>query len=166
MSASVPQTKLRLDRSRVRSTIHGERAPGDPHQFAFFLQDGIHFDAHGFHLEELLDDKTRALVEKRLKRQTKAAPKEEDAGDGDDGDADPDSKQGSGSDPGDVNLEAWLRGEAKYQWFSVTKVMRERYHQNMSKQVDVIEWLVYDQKIIQESELDPELLALLKPAQG
>lgn len=170
MSASVPSTKLRLDKSRYHSTIHGERRPDDPHVRAVYLQDGIHFDAHGFHIDELItDEKTRALVDRRLKRQTKAAPKQEgddpvDAGDGEDEEA--------GSPPGgpesseDVNLEAWLRGEAKYPWFGITKLVRERYHQNLSKMVDVLEFLVFDEKVVREDELSPELKKQLRPSQG
>jgi len=167
MSASVPATKLRMDRSRAFSTIHGERPPGDRHQYAHFQQDGIHFDAHGLHIDELIDDeKTRALVERRLKRQAKLAPKEDaaDAGDGDDDELDPAPASGAGSDPSDVNLEAWLRGEVKYPWFSITKLVRERYSQNITKLVDMIEFLVEDEKIVPFNELDPEYAKLLKPA--
>jgi hypothetical protein len=167
MSASVPQTKLRMDKSRPFGTVHGERAPGDKHQFAHFQQDGIYYDAHGLHLEELVeDDKTRALVERRLKRQAKAAPKEKaaDAGDSDnDEDLDP-ASNGAGSDSSDdVNLEAWLRGEAQYHWFRITKLVRERYHQNITKLIDMIEFLVEDEKVITVSELAPEYAKLLKP---
>lgn len=154
--------RLRLDRSRPHSTIHGERAPGDPHQFAFFCQDGIHYDAHGLHLDHLIaDDKTRQLVERRLKRQVKAASREEEPSE-DGADAAPDPSEAS--DASFVNIEAWLRGDAKYQWFAVTKAVRERFHQNITKLKDMVEFLVEDEKIIAEADLDPDFAALLKPA--
>lgn len=166
MSASA---KLRLDKSRPFSTIHGERPPGDRHQNAHSYQDGIFFDAHGLHIDDLIDDEeTRSLVDRRLKRQAKAAPKEEvgaDAGGSDDDETgDPASNEGAGSQGADVNLEAWLRGEAKYPWFSITKTVRERYHQNITKAVDMIEFLVEDEKIVPAAELAPEFSKVLKQA--
>lgn len=156
MTASAP--RLRLDRSKHFSTIHGNRPNGDPHQIAKFQQDGIHFDAQGLHIDALVPDDKRELLEKRLKRQIKAAPKKDSAGEGDVKD-DPDDESGSSDD--DVNLEAWLRGEAKYDWFAITKTMRDRYKKNLTKQVDVVEFLVRDQKIVTPDQLDPKLAALL-----
>jgi len=156
--------RLRLDRSRPFATVHGERAPGDPHQSVHFAQDGIHFDAQGLHLDDLIEDeKVRALVDKRLKRQIKAAPAAETAESTDASD-DADETEQSGSDPaGDVNLDAWLRGDAKYPWFAITKAVRERYHQNLTRLVDVLEFLVFDLKVITEAELDGELKKQLRP---
>lgn len=157
------QQRLRLDRSRYHATIHGERAPGDPHQQAHFKQDGIYFDSHGLHLDHLLDSKTRAVVENRLKKQGKAAPgddadgaSENSGGDANTGGA------GAASSGAEVNLESWLRGEAKYDWFAITKAVRERYHANLTKQVDVIEFLVFDHKVVTEEQLAPDLRAKLK----
>lgn len=150
--------RLRLDKSRAYSTIHGERTPGDPHQLAFYCQEGIHFDAQGLHIEHLLDEKTLALVEKRLKRQAKAAPKD-DADEPEEGDGEPASDKDSGA--GEVNLELWLRGEAKYPWFAITKTVRDRYHQNISKQSDMVAFLVLDEKVVEVDQLDPQLAALL-----
>jgi hypothetical protein len=155
--------KLRLDRSRPHGTIHGERAPGDRHQLAHFTQDGITFDAQGFHIDELIeDDKTRALVDRRLKKVGAPKPDADDAGGSDDADNDP-APPGAGSAAStDVNLEAWLRGEEKYEWFLITKTVRERYSQNISKAVDMIEFLIEDMKVIPLSELAPEFAKHLK----
>jgi hypothetical protein len=161
MSAS--PKKLRMDRSRPFGTIHGERTPGDKYALAHFSQDDIFFDAQGLHIDELVeDDKVRALVDRRLKRAAKPA---DDAGGSDEDDADPGEPKPPGSDssPDDVNLEAWLRGEAKYQWFAITKRVRERFSQNITKQVDMIEFLVMDEKVIPVDQLDPALAELLKP---
>jgi len=158
--------RLRIDKSRPHSTIHGERGPDDPHKLSAFHQDGIYFDAQGLHLDHLIeDDKTRALVDKRLKRQTKAArPAAEQDGDDDGDDNDiGGGKQGGGDDAAaDVNLESWLRGDAKYQWFAITKAVRDRYHQNITKQRDMLEFLVFDAKVISEDELADDLKQALR----
>lgn len=162
---AVSPKRLRLDRSRPHGTIHAERLPGDPHQNAHFTQDGITFDAQGLHIDELIqDDKIRALVDRRLKKQSAPKPAaEDDAGGSDEADDDP-APSGAGSAAStDVNLEAWLRGEEKYQWFLVTKTVRERYSQNISKLTDMIVFLVEDEKVIPESELSAEFAAILKP---
>ena len=161
MSAS--PKKLRMDRSRPFGEIHGDRGPGEKYSLAHFTQDGIFFDASGLHIDELVeDDKVRALVDRRLKKAAKPAG---DAGGSDETDDDPGETKAPGSDsaPDDVNLEAWLRGEAKYPWFAITKRVRERYSQNISKQIDMIEFLVEDEKVIPMDQLDPALAQLLKP---
>lgn len=156
MSASAP--RLRLDRSRYSATVHGQRTQGDKHQLVHFIQDGIHFDAEGLHLDDLVeDDETRALVDRRLKKQGKAA-KGDSAGGGSDN-TDPEEKS-SGSDD-DVNLEAWLRGEQKYEWFKIAKVGRDRFQKNITKQADMVDFLVNDQKIIAKDQVAPSLRALL-----
>lgn len=165
--SSLQTTRLRIDRSKPYATIHGERAPGDPHQHAQFSQDGIYYDASGFHIPELIaDEKIAAMVEKRLARQMKAARNEAPSPDDEAGSDDPDTTK-TASDGGgtEVNLESWLRGEAKYQWFAITKTVRERYHQNLTKLVDVLEFLVFDEKVIPEDALAPELKLQLRPQQ-
>src|SRR5262249_19979800 len=154
---SGPNPRLRLDKSRYFSTIHGQRVPDDPHQHSHFLQDGIHFDAEGLHLDHLVDDeKTRALVDRRLKRQVKAAPKADDAG----GSVDDDDVNDQGGGQSDeVNLEAWLRGTAKYPWFNVTKAVRDRYSSNITKQVDMVDFLVNEAKLVPIDEVDEQLAA-------
>lgn len=159
MSATAP--RLRLDRSRYFSEVHGQRQPGDKHQLVHFIQDGIQFDAGGLHLDTLVEDKeTRDLVDRRLKKQVKAV-KGGDAGGGGGDNSDPEEKS-SGSD-GDVNLEAWLRGEAKYDWFKITKTARDRYQVNKTKQTDMVEFLVNEIKLVPKDQLHPDLLALLPP---
>lgn len=164
MSAS---KRLRLDRSRSYGTAHGERPPGDKHQLVQFTQDGIHFDAHGLHIDDLIeDDKTRALVDRRLKRQAGPREDEDDAGGSAGTGIDPSPTGGGSPASTDVNLEAWLRGEEKYQWFAITKAVRDRYSQNISKQFDMVTFLVYDEKVIPEDQLSPDLAELLKKPQA
>jgi hypothetical protein len=157
--AASEKPRLRMDRSKPFAQIRGQRHPGDPFATAHFQQDGIHYDAHGLHLEHLLDDEAKLLVERRLKRQLKSAPKKTGAGEGSN-DGDPDGDTSGSSD--DVNLEAWLRGDAKYEWFKVTAAVRERYQKNLSKQIDVVDFLVNEEKVVSPEDLDPALADLLK----
>lgn len=153
-----------MDRSKPFATIHGQRHPDDPHQRARFQQDGIHYDSQGLHIDELIsDDETRDLVDRRLKRQIKSAPQKEGAGDGDDGD--PGENPGS-ADGDEVNIEAWLRGEAQPQWFAITKIVRERYKANITKRPDMVDFLVNEQHVIPFADLDPKLAALLTKTQA
>ncbi len=163
MTASTP--RLRLDRSKPFATIHGQRHPDDPHLRAKFQQDGIHYDSEGLHIDSLIaDDETRALVDRRLKRQARSAPKKDGAGEGSDGDPGDGSSGSSGDD--DVNLEAWLRGEAQYQWFAITKLVRDRFKMNITKQADMVDFLVNEQKVIPLADVDPKLAALLTKTQA
>lgn len=162
--------KLRIDRSRPYGEVHGERSPDDPHAPVFFFQDGLPFDAQGVLVYDAIhDEKIRAIADKKLKKLAgKAAVAEPvDDGDGDDDDDDSEDTGGGKSPPvtpGDVNLESWLRGEANYHWATIAKTIRERYHQNISKQADAVAFLVYDEKVIPEDQVAADLLALLPKA--
>jgi len=151
---------IRVDRSRDHATIHGERGPDDPHRTAFFLQDGLYFDAGGALIPELVPPELKAKVEKKLCKLNggkmpdetpQAAPAGEndpassvdDAGKGNEADGDDDDKSSD-----DINLEAWLTGSANYQWFAISKAIRERFKKNVSKAEDAVVFLVGDQKIV------------------
>lgn len=162
--ASAP--KLRMDRSKPYSTVHGERLPGDLHQNTHFFQDNMPFDAAGLLIYDAIQDpKIKAIADRKLKKLPEAKPAAADSNDGADG-PDPDNDAGdkppASVAPGDVNLEAWLRGEEAYPWFSITKAVRERHNANISKQSDMVEFLIRDLKIIPEDQLADDLRALLK----
>jgi hypothetical protein len=164
--ASTP--KLRMDRSRPYGSVHGERAPGDAHQNVHFYQDNLPFDAQGFLVyDAITDENAKKLADRKLKKLV-VKPADEDGDDGaDEADASSsssDAAPAASGTSGDVNLDAWLRGEANYQWAKITKTVRERYHQNISKQADMVAFLVLDEKIIPENEVAPDLLALLPKA--
>ncbi len=165
--------KLRMDRSKPFSTVHGERVPGDPHQNTHFFQDNMPFDAAGLLIYDAIDDpKIKAIADRKLKKAPAAKTGESRSaeGDGDDGDddhetdndADGDKKPPASVSPDDVNLEAWLRGEQAYPWFSITKAVRERHNANISKASDMVEFLIRDLKIIPQDQVSDELRAHLK----
>ncbi|MET4187617.1 hypothetical protein ABIB86_000434 [Bradyrhizobium sp. JR1.7] len=161
-------SKLRMDRSKPFGTVHGERQPGDLHQNTHFFQDGMPFDAHGLLIYEAIEDpKIKALADRKLKKLPAAKPAAE--GD-DDGAGDDDSDNDTGGDdtppasssPEEVNLESWLRGEASYPWFAITKAVRERHSNNISRQPEMVEFLVRDLKIIPEDQVAADLRKYLK----
>lgn len=152
-----PAPRLRMDRSRPHGTIHGERLPGDVHQNSHYSQDGMFFDAGGFLLYDLIqDEKVKKLADQRIKKLAAIKPAKAgaDGADNDPGDTSP-------GDPSDVNLDAWLRGEMSYDWHLITKLVRERYSQNISSKLAMVEFLVFDEKIIAEDQVAPDLRALL-----
>jgi hypothetical protein len=158
--------KLRMDRSRAYGEVHGERGPDDLHKNVHFFQDNLPFDAQGFLVyDAITDEKAKKLADQKLKKMaSKPAPVDaEDEGE-DDGDASSsstDAAPAASVTPGDVNLESWLRGEANYQWAKITKAVRERFHQNISKQADMVAFLVLDEKGIPENQVAADLMALL-----
>jgi hypothetical protein len=139
------------------------------HANVHFYQDNLPFDAQGFLVyEAITDEKAKKLADQKLKKLgSKPAPA------GDDSDGDDDSYASSSSTDaapaasvtaGEVNIESWLRGEANYQWAKITKAVRERYHQNISKQADMVAFLVLDEKVIPEDQVAADLMALLPKA--
>lgn len=168
--ASAP--KLRMDRSKPFSTVHGERLPGDPHQNTHFFQDSMPFDASGHLIYDAIEDpKIKAIADRKLKKLPSAKPGNPGSADGDgdgddddgpDNDAGGDTKPPAPTSPDDVNLEAWLRGEMTYPWFAITKAVRSRHNANISKQADMVDFLIRDLKVIPEDQLSADLRQLLK----
>lgn len=172
--ASAP--KIRMDKTKPYGEVHGERGPNDPLANVHFTQDGMPFDAQGLLVYDAInDEKVKKAVDAKLKRMSaKAAPAAESEADGEDVDDGEDDGDSEGSTdavpaasvtPGDVNIESWLRGEANYAWGKITKAVRERYHQNISKQAEMVAFLILDEKVIPEDEVASDLLALLPPKQ-
>ena len=161
--------KLRIDRSKPYGEVHGERTPNDPHSAVFFFQDSMPFDAQGLLLYELItDEKVKKRADQLLKKAAKAqVPAEDGDGEGDDGGSSGDKVDAANTastNSTEVNLESWLRGEANYQWAKITKTVRDRYHQNISKQADMVAFLVLDEKVIPMDQVAPDLAALLPKA--
>lgn len=130
------------------------------------------FDASGYLIYDAISDpKIKAIADRKLKKVPAAKTGEsrsvEGDGDGDD-DNGPDNDAGGDTappasvSPDDINLEAWLRGEVNYPWFSITKAVRTRHNANISKQSDMVEFLVRDLKIVPEDQVGADLRQFLK----
>lgn len=165
--AKQPQ-RLRMDKSRTHATVHGERAPGDPHQKVHFYQDGLPFDAEGLLIPGLVPEDKKAFVERRLKKQGGGNPEASSAaaepvggGAGDNQDDDREDGESTNSNP-EVNLEAWLRGEVRYQWFQVAAAIRKRFAKNVSNQADAILYLVTEENVVRADQLAPAFQSALK----
>jgi hypothetical protein len=138
---------LRLDRSRYHSSVHGEFQ-----STTHYWQDGLPFDALGHLVTDECSPEQLAKADARVPKEM-PTPKvsgvpllEED-------------------DPppladGEVNLELWAKGEARYVPARVFAAIRERYNKSVSTFADAIEFLVNDAKLIPASEASKALLAM------
>lgn len=172
---------IRLDKSRTFSECRGERQPDDPLYRVHFWQGQtinkamvlLPFDAAG----ELIPDDGKTLpyhgivdgkpvmhhplynqamrelleLKRRRHKAVEAAPEPgEGAGAGKDGDL-----------TDEVNLEAWLRGQTRYNWLILQAAAKKRTHCFFANKTALVVGLVLDEKMIPESELAPDLAALL-----
>lgn len=171
------QVRLRMDKSKYFSSVHGERAPDDAHAKIHFYQDGLPFDGEGLLLVDLVPEDKRELVDRRLKKlnaaqkpvpepvRTATVSDPADDDEDDDGDGDKSSETGQIT-PGDVNLEAWLRGEANYVWFSIPAAIRQRFSKNVSNKTDAVTYLVEEEKIVSPDQLAEALQPHYVPTKG
>lgn len=103
----------------------------------------------------------KMYLEARKKRAAALAPAAsseptiDDAGDGE-GDV-----LGTDSANDEVNLQAYLRGEAQYQPHAVRKAAQTRYGVNHARIGDLVIELVLDHKLVPEDQLSPAFKALL-----
>lgn len=156
-AAPVAPPKVRMDRSRAYSTIHGERGPGDKHAGVMYRQDGIPCDASGYFIfdhEDMLEkgpegDKRRKAAAKKIERALIQAakapppppPSRADAdGDEDENEVEKENEEEDLLEP--INLEAWLRGEQQVEWQEVTQEVARRYKKRISKIEDAVSFLV------------------------
>lgn len=165
---------LRVDRSRVHSTIHGERTPGDPHVRAHFQQDGLLFDGQGKLIPELVPEHLKDKVAKKIRKLNGdksvalPAPEKEqepvqqvasDESDDEEEDEDEDDDAPASSD--DINIESWLKGQANYQWFAVAKAIRQRFNKNVKDSADAVLFLVTEEQVIAPADLAPKFQSFL-----
>ena len=147
---------LRLDRTRKHSSVHGEVEYG-----LAYKQDGLPFDNQGELIKELVTTpEQKALVEKKLRRLAKVAmpkeappaelPKEPAAITTDDDDDD------KGSDD-DVNFDAWARGMERVEWNTLQRVARKRFNKVFKSKDDIVEFLVFDEKVLALEDVAPAL---------
>lgn len=152
---NAPQVKVRMDRGRDFSTVHGERAPGNRYANVYFFQDGLPFDSHGFLIADHPDlqgdspeaKKLRDRAERKLKE---AARRRSNAPDPDD---DPEHDgEGDDGEERTVNLEAWLRGEEDCMWHILTQTIAQRFKRRVNNLPDAVTFLV-EQNVVPANQV-------------
>ena len=144
---------LRLDRSRYHSSVHGEFQ-----STTHYWQDGLPFDALGHLVTDECSPEQLALADKKAPRVQMSDVR---------------CQISEGSDPtsdirpltsdfadGEVNLELWAKGEARYLPGKVFAAIRERYNKSVTTFADAIEFLVNDVKLIPREQASTKLLAM------
>lgn len=181
---------IRLDKSKAFSECRGERTPDDPHYKVHFWQGGMFnkrmvllpFDAQGILVPDdgkkepyaglnvdskpieyrpLYDQFMRDLVALKLKKSASAA-KGDDQTETDGGDGEP----AETVNDNDVNLESWLRGEARYAPHQVRAAVKERFHRSIQKISDIVVDLVLDEKLVLEADVCTALAGYLPGAKA
>ncbi len=183
-AAPPPYHLVRLDRSRIHSTVHGECLPDDPMYGVAYEQGGLPFDAQGKlvapndkHTEPfkaktadgketihhpLYDDRRRALLARRLERIGKSAHKPTHKPQPIEADEDAD---GVFSDEVDlVNLEEWLRGNEEYEPMVIFATLRKRESRNFNRLRDAIDFLVHEKHVVHPKEVHRRWMDLLDRA--
>jgi hypothetical protein len=175
-AAPMAPPKVRMDRSRTFSTVHGERGVDDPHRGVVFIQDGIPCDASGFFIFDHPSmqekgpegDRRRKMAEKHIKRAmaqaAKAKPKAERAAPADDDDDDEvdgmPKNEGENDDDDDgllspVSLGEWLRGGQEVVWNDVSQEIARIYKKRIAKIEDAVAFLVKE-GVCTKGELRPK----------
>jgi len=139
-----------LDRSRPHGTVHGVIDDG-----VHFHQEGLPFDAHGRLVAARLTDEQRAKAERLARKSARLAPRDLPGGAG--GAAEPGDEE-QAADCGDVNLDAWLRGEAKYLYDAVRSAIRGRYQRDCPSIGDAVEFLVFEVQLVDRKLVAKRLL--------
>lgn len=178
---------IRLDKSRPSSECRGERTPDDPAYRVHFWQGQqvgkdmvlLPFDAEGMLVPDdgktdqwtgmnvegkpvvhfpLYNKPMRDLVARKLKRQEQIAAKVVEEDELDVHDPEAVAKE--------VNIVAWLRGEARYEFAEVQVAVKSRYHRWYTEKRQMVTDLVLDEKVVTEEDLAPALAKLLPPKQA
>ena len=151
---------LSLDRTRDYGTVHGE---GVPHGM-LYEQDGLAFNAQGELIMALVDtDEKKALVERKLRKLAKAQAKQaDDAAPQSDGQSGATTSQDDDDDEdaptdAEVNIDAWARGAAKVPWVELQKVAKQRFAKVFKGKEELVEFLVYDAKLLNIEDVAPAL---------
>ena len=177
--------KISLDQSKPFSEVRGERTPDDPHYRVHFMQGRkvgkkivlLPFDAQGALVPDdgktepyqglnveskqvvhqpLYNDDMRELVKRLQKRIEESQPEEEE---GDDEVAGP-----SGDPSDDVNLQSWLKGDARYAPHLLRSAAKQRYHVAYPDEREMVRGLVLDEKLVPEDQVARHLAKHLKEA--
>lgn len=167
---------VRLDKTRPSSQVFGDRMPDDPHYNVAFMQGELPFDTSGQLVRDngqtvpfksitndgkdvihrpLYDERSRDILLRRLNRLRRGAADSAPATRG------PGKKQ---ADLDGINLEMWLRGDIDVDDALVIEAATQRYSKKFRGISHVVDFLVYDEKLIEEDQVDPQLKALIANA--
>ena len=128
-----------LDRTRPYGEYHGEGLG-----LRLYEQDGLPFDHKGELLMDLVTAEQKPLVEKKLK---KAASKAK-ASAGDKAAAPAEADDEEGEDGSVINFDAWAQGKERHEWTVLAAEARKRFHKSFKGKDDLIEFLVFEAKMI------------------
>lgn len=144
--SEVKRPSVYLDRSRDYSTAHGDRDKDDPHYGIATMQNGLPFN----HQDELMFDHPMVQSNPKLMQSadrlaTKAArllarARSAEPDDDDDIEEGTDTLDDEPAEP--VNLNAWARGIAEYQWQEVSNQVARKYGKRISNKFGAIELLL------------------------
>lgn len=143
-----------LDRTRKHASVHGEVEHG-----LAYKQDGLPFNAQGEIIEALVvTPDQKATLERKLKKLKgkRQAPPEQPAATAPETDNDADDDEDKTSDD-DVNFDAWARGIERYEWLTLQKVARKRFSKTFTSKEQLIEFLVFEEKVIALDDVTPAL---------
>jgi hypothetical protein len=146
-----------LDRSRDFSTVHGERAPGDPHHAVCSVQDGLPFDSQDKLLIDHPDantEKAKIAVKRLLDRARKRAERE--AAKLAEEEPEEDEELDAEDDGGVIDLKAWAMGQKQYRWQLVSDAIVLKFGKRITAKRDALETLVAN-GIVQTGQISPEL---------
>jgi hypothetical protein len=170
--------KIRLDKSRPSSAVSGDRLPDDPHYRVSRWQDDLPFDVEGELVPDdgrkqpwdalnsegkkivhhpLWTDRMRVALARKLERMERAMSRSEEP------------EQPTAESPDEikmaaakeVNLEMWLRGEARYQSWAILMAACDRWKKRYADLGELVADAVMEKKVIPEEDLSPALRGYL-----
>lgn len=172
MNTSVPVSLpvVRLDKTRPYGTCHGDRVPEDPLYRVCFWQGGkigkdtiiLPFDADGELVEDdkrdapwkgtnsdekpctyypLWTDKMRKFLALKVKKLAERQADEEEI------------TEEEGDPSAAVDLAAWLRGQANYNWPLLVEACKKKHGINFNSKAQMVTDLVIDLSLVKEDEL-------------
>lgn len=151
--------KVRLDKSRAFSTVHGDRPTGDPHAAVFYYQNELPYGADEVllpdHPEVQGNPKLKDMAERLLKRAAKAAK----------GKPSTLANSGGAATPGDeggINLSAWARGEQDVVWQELVNAISARFSVRVGGKLAALE-LLLEEQVVTFDDLSVEHKSIIEP---
>jgi hypothetical protein len=152
--------KVRLDKSRTFSTVHGDRPAGDPHANVSYYQDGLPYGGDEVlvsdHPEVQADPKKKELAERLLKRATKQAKNKVSTM------ANSGGPVSVATEEGGVNLSAWARGEQDVVWQELVNAISARFSVRVGGKHAALE-LLLEEQVVTFDDLSVEHKSIIEP---